>query len=88
MRGEGILPQISIIKPKLNEYGKYFIAYNPILYGQKREKTIRFVNTSTIPCKVIINVMNDKTDSFCLVVDETCKKIVLGWEIEGKSSFN
>lgn len=85
--GEGYVPEIKILEPKLDMYlGKYKLAFNPLLLKDFACKNVSFQNVGIMTCKVIVEI-RDKEGAFFLFPQEDTVKYMNLWKNFGKFSF-
>lgn len=66
--GEGYVPEVILIEPKLDAYlNSYNFTFNPVLIKDCDCKTITFQNVGILTCKVIIEIRGDKEEAFSLL---------------------
>lgn len=70
LRGEGKVPQITLIEPNITDELAADLVFNPTLIGKITVRPIIFENTGEFPCKVLVEISNDEQGNFSLVIDE------------------
>lgn len=83
--GEGYVPEVVMIEPKLDTYlNCYNLTFNPVLVNACNCKTITFQNVGKMACKVILEIREDDDDVFGLLPHEDTIEYLNVWKNYGK----
>lgn len=82
--GNGIIPKIVLVEPKLGENNQTYIKFPPTYVGCRNSQRISLKNIGSIPCKAIIELYDNFSEMLILEACEDTYDLLNVCTLEGR----